>query len=84
MKILGFEHVSFHFNDGREVQGNYVYLHDDTANPQKVIGMKTERVFLSDAKANACSFIPKVGDSVNVYYNKYGKVESIVRVRTTS
>lgn len=77
MKILGFEHVKFNFNDGRSVDGQYVYLSDDSS--QKVTGVRTERVFLSEAKAAACNFIPKLGDNVKVYYNRFGKVDSIVR-----
>lgn len=77
MKILGFEHVTFNFNDGRSVSGNYLYLHDDKANPDKVTGMRTERVFLSDSKAEICRFSPKVGMDVKVLYNRYGKVDEV-------
>lgn len=77
MKILGFEHVKFNFNDGGSVDGQYVYLSDDSS--EKVTGVRTERVFLSEAKSAACNFIPKLGDNVKVYYNRYGKVDSIVR-----
>jgi len=77
MKILGFENVKFNFNDGRTVQGVYVYLHDDGAPKERVTGMRTERVFLSDAKCGACNFVPKVGDRVKILYNRYGKVDEI-------
>jgi len=77
MKILGYEHVKFNFNDGRDVEGTYVYLHDDAANKDKVVGMKTERVFLSDSKAAACRFTPKVGATVKILYNRFGKVDEI-------
>lgn len=79
MKILGFEHVKFNFPDGRECEGTYVYLHDDAYT--KCTGMKTERVFLSDTKASACNFIPKVGDKVKILYNRYGKVDEIQTLR---
>lgn len=81
MKILGFEHVKFNFNDGRSVEGQYVYLHDDGAPADRVTGMRTERVFLSDQKAASCNFIPKVGDAVKILYNRYGKVDEIQRIR---
>lgn len=82
MKILGYEKVKFNFDDGRSCEGYYLYLHDDKAYPQKVVGMKTERVFISDAKASACNFSPKVGNAVKVLYNRYGKVDEIVNDRT--
>lgn len=84
MKILGYEKVKFNFDDGRSCEGYYIYLHDDSANPNKVIGMKTERVFISDTKASACNFNPKVGNTVKVLYNKYGKVDEITTQRAIS
>ena len=75
MKLLGYEHVSFQFNDGHSVEGLYLYLHDEQA--KKVTGMKTERVFLSDSKASACGFTPKLNSNVRVLYNRYGKVDEV-------
>lgn len=75
MKVLGYEQVSFSFNDGHTVDGLYLYLHDEQA--KKVTGMKTERVFLSNAKAQACCFTPKLNSNVRVLYNKYGKVDEV-------
>lgn len=81
MKILGFENVQFNFNDGKTVKGVYVYLSDNAVNPQKVTGVRTERIFLSESKAAECNFIPKLGDNVQVNYNRFGKVQSIVTMR---
>lgn len=78
MKVLGYEHVSFDFKDGHKVEGNYLYLHDDAA--KNVTGMRTERIFLSDAKSQACGFVPKLNATVRVMYNKYGKVDEVRNV----
>lgn len=78
MTVLGYEHTTFHFNDGRDVSGYYLYLQEDNPNAIKnVTGIKTERVFLSDAKINDSRYSPKVGDNIKVYYNRYGKVDSV-------
>ena len=75
MKVLGYENVSFDFQDGHTVKGMYLYLHDE--GNKKVVGMKTERVFLSDAKAQACGYTPKLNSNVRVLYNKYGTVDEV-------
>lgn len=80
MKVLGYENVSFAFNDGHTVKGLYLYLHDEQA--KNVTGMKTERVFLSDAKVAACNYVPRLNVPVRVLYNKYGKVDEVHEVKS--
>lgn len=80
MKVLGYEQAKFSFQDGRIVTGMYLYLSEtDATRLKNVTGMKTERVFLSTEKLERCSFSPKVGEDVSIYYNRYGKVDSVVR-----
>ena len=79
MKLLGYENVSFAFTDGHTVDGLYLYLHDEQA--KKVVGMKTERVFLSKTKADACHFTPKLNSTVRVLYNRYGKVDEVQTIQ---
>jgi len=81
MQVLGYEKASFYFNDGHSVSGSYLYLKVDEPNRIKnVVGMKTERIFLSDTKLANSNYTPKVGDNINVYYNRYGKVDSVQKV----
>lgn len=72
MKVLGFENKSFTFDDGRSVNGMYLYLGDESP---KVTGMRTERVFMSDGRL--AGFVPKVGQNVRIFYNRYGKPDTI-------
>ena len=80
MEVLGFENVSFSFNDGHTVNGIYLYLKDDAA--KNVTGIKTERVFLSDSKVASCNYSPRLHSNVRVLYNKYGKVDEVREIKS--
>lgn len=71
-KVLGFSHKHLSFDDGRSCDGFFLYLGDQR---RDVEGLATERVFLSDAKADG--YKPSVGDELKVYYNRFGKVDSV-------
>lgn len=43
----------------------------------KVTGYKCDRFYLGDGK---CDYVPEIGDRINVYYNKYGKIDAVLRV----
>ena len=78
MKVIGFQRRSFKGDDGQQVSGVNVYLSYPL---DKGEGQGAERVYLTDAKLAECGYTLKVGDEVNVWYNRYGKCTAIFPVK---
>lgn len=76
MKVLGIQRgVSFKI-DGREFSGLNLYC---AIKRDHVEGHATEKIFINMSKdCYAVASGLKVGDEIETYYNRYGKVESIV------
>lgn len=72
MKVLGYSRKHLSFDDGRTCDGCFLYLSEER---RDTVGVATERIFLSDAKGDG--YNPSVGDEIKVYYNRYGKVDSV-------
>ena len=70
MKIIGIRPSSFTGSDGSKVEGQNIYL---TYDLDKGEGQGSDRVFVTKAKLADWSYKPKVGDDVDVSYNRYGK-----------
>ena len=45
-------------------------------------GEACECVYMTDDKLARCGYVPKVGDEVNVSYNRYRKPDNITRIKT--
>ena len=74
MKIIGIRPSNFTGADNTEISGKNIYL----AYPlEKGEGQGAERIFVTDAKLNKWMYQPKVGDEVNVSYNRYGKCDGM-------
>ncbi len=78
MKIIGIRSTSFKGEHGEQVSGMNVYL---TFPLEKGEGLGAERIFLTDAKLSKFPYQPKVGDEVNVTYNRFGRCESMEKAR---
>jgi len=72
MKVLGYAHKHLTFQDGRSCDGTFLYLSEER---NDVTGVATERVFLSDAKADG--YKPALGDELKLYYNRFGKLDAV-------
>lgn len=72
MKLIGYQHKHLTFQDGRSTDGYFLYLSEER---KGVEGVATERVFLTDAKANG--YKPYLGDELRLFYNRYGKLDSV-------
>lgn len=83
MTLVGVRQASFDGDDGKKVSGWNLYLlfSEDESNG-KTVGVETQRVFLTDARLHDCDFDPvaNVGQSVQLTYNRYGKVSSLMAV----
>lgn len=84
MTVIGFNHNSFTTKDGTPVSGYFIYL---TGKQNNVVGLYSERIFVSDRKIEDSKYTPSVGDEIIVRYNKYGKVDYLEKsnaVKTNS
>jgi len=76
LEVIGFKEVSF-IPDGEvnAIEGYTVYCtsSDDT----KVTGVSCEHFFVSKQKAHNNNFKPEIGQLIDVYYNKYRKIDKI-------
>ncbi len=76
MKIIGIRSSNFKGDNGDPVSGMNVYL---TFPLEKGEGLGAERIFLTDAKLKGWTYQPKVGDEVNVSYNRYGRCDGMTK-----
>ncbi len=77
MKIIGIRPSSFKGSDGTQVSGQNIYM---TYPLDKGEGLGAERVFVTDERLGTWTYRPKVGDEVEVNYNRYGKCASILQL----
>ena len=72
-KVVGYKRADFKPKDSdSEIKGINLFV---TYKRNDVQGDACERLFVSDNRAG--TYLPKVGDEVEIVYNRYGKVESI-------
>lgn len=79
MKIIGYRKADFTTKDGVEVTGYNAYIATEI-DPRYGKGDAVERVYLSDAKIarEGIDLAKLMGKEAKIYYNRYGKVDSIV------
>lgn len=78
MKVIGVKNSSFKGQDGNIIKGMNIYV---TYPPTSGEGEACERIYMTDAKLAQCAYVPKVGDMVDVAYNRYGKPAVIMPVK---
>lgn len=71
---IGLRSVNFKGSDGNQVEGYNIFL---TFEDKHIEGLGCEKVFVPMQRFIGMSFIPKVGSSCTLSYNKYGKVQDI-------
>lgn len=74
-EIVGIRNVDFKDKQDRLVQGLKLFL---SYKDQHIVGIGTESIFVSQDKIGDKKF--KLGDKIRIYYNKYGKVDSVCHV----
>ena len=79
MKVIGYKRSDFVTKDGVSVTGLNIYL-TYAATGTDAEGVVAERVYVSDAKLAKSGYKPRVGDEVNIMYNRFGKPETITKV----
>lgn len=77
MELVGYRRSAFTAQDtGERIVGYNLYLTEEQEN---VEGVAAERVFLSERKMNG--YVPRLGDQLEIIYNRYGKVSELRQLR---
>lgn len=71
--VLGKKAVSFTAADGKVIEGTTLFVAYDDDN---VIGMAADKIFISAAKMPKGNI--EVGSDIDIYFNRFGKVDSII------
>ena len=79
MKLIGFRKADFVRKKEENVTGYNVYIATEI-DPRRGGGVSVERDYLSDAKLSreGLKLDELLGHDIKVYYNRYGKIDSIV------
>lgn len=75
-ELVGIRNVNFTGSDGRQVSGANLYF---TYVDSQTEGVATEKVFIGSERMMKLSFLPKVGCTCDLRWNKYGRVSDIVQ-----
>ena len=79
MKLIGMQSVNFKGKDGNQVTGkNFFFAEKISAD--RGAGYSTEKVFLTEDKIKSLPFVPQLGNEIQVFYNKFGKVGTLVKL----
>lgn len=81
MKIIGYRRNDFSTSEGQRITGCNVYVATEI-DPRRGAGVSVERQYLSDAKLakEGIDLEALLNREVKVYYNRYGRIDSIVTV----
>lgn len=82
-RIIGVIHTNFTTQDGTLIEGDTVHI-TEPISAERGIGESGDRFFLSKAKLSSLDFTPAPGQTVEIFYNRYGKVASLKLVSDDS
>lgn len=77
MKVVGYRRVDFVGNDGKQIAGYSVFCAENIK-PDFGAGCAVDKIFLSDRRLAQMGYMPCIDDELQVSYNKYGKLDSVV------
>lgn len=72
-KIIGVVNTKFTAQDGTVIEGKTVHA-TEPISPERGIGEAGDHFFMSTTKLATLDFTPSPGQTVDILYNKYGKV----------
>ena len=76
LTIIGYKNVNF-IKDGKTIQGTSVHATIDGDTSNGITGKGCEQFFLSAERFP--EFKPSIGARIDVRYNKFGKIESVIK-----
>lgn len=80
-QIIGYRKNDFQNSEKKQITGYNVYISTEI-DPRYGSGVSVERIYLTDAKISRDGIdLPALlGKSVRVYFNRYGRPDSIVAI----
>lgn len=76
--IIGYRDMDFKSRDGNLISGRkYYYTYDVDG----VVGVSCDSFFVTREVMQNLAYVPDVNDTVEVYFNRYGKVSQIRECR---
>lgn len=79
--IRGLKPSSFKTKDEQQIRGVRVFTGSPITS-KGGSGEEPESFFLTDEKLSALDFVPEVGMDIEILYNRFGKVKTIIRVNS--
>lgn len=76
--IVGIRSTSFTGTDGNKVEGTTLFYEMQN---QYVTGVETGKVFIGKTLAQNLTYQPSVGDVCQLFYNRFGKVSDIRKLK---
>lgn len=72
--IIGFRKVDFKDDHtGKSITGYSLFV--SRPGGSSMVGDEAQKIFISDQKI---SYVPQLGDEIQLVYNKYGKVSDVI------
>lgn len=68
--IIGYKDTNFTAQDGNKITGTTFFF---TMPDEHTIGLMSGKLFMTSAKIQKLSYIPRQGDVLKCYYDRYGK-----------
>lgn len=75
MKVIGTKRVDFETPENTSIKGTKVFCSYTNPDDKSLVGVACEDFFISDNKPKG--WVPKVGEEIEIVYNKYGKVDHV-------
>lgn len=77
MKIVGYRKSNFRTADNTEIKGYNIFAEESIVS--NGTGIQTDKFYLSENKINrmGIELDALIGEDVELYYNRWGKVETI-------
>ena len=79
MKVIGRKKVSFKAKENnQQIEGLSLFCAYPITKDGDGVGV--EKIFLSANKLSQLDFMPELDDEINVQYNRFGKVDTIIQI----
>ncbi|PKM73905.1 MAG: hypothetical protein CVU91_02330 [Firmicutes bacterium HGW-Firmicutes-16] len=82
MKVIGMKKLDFQTPENQTIKGYKVFCTYSNADDKNLVGTACEDFFISENKASG--WLPKVGEEIEIVYNKYGKVDHVNVVKSAA
>lgn len=78
-EVVGRAKVNFTSADGNKIQGESFYI-TSPMSPDSGVGCEAYKLFVRSERLASLGYIPSVGDTVNINFDRRGRLTSFVKV----